>query len=201
LWLASQVGLVRFNGSSFKLYYPDDEPVMEANIMYLGKNDQGTIYFETDNHNLYRYQGNNNQVLSPVNTSALKAPYLLNGRKQLFDFSLAREFWGKQFLQIEIEETATDHALRERCTKLFRAEHSSGLNFLKDSSAQRIEEVVRVQEPADFQPRAGFHEYRAEQAQSVALHLLAVRRFGNCFCLHVRCAQKNLVPRRADRAS
>jgi len=87
LWLASQVGLVRFNGSSFKLYYPDDEPVMEANIMYLGKNDQGTIYFQTDDHNLYRYQGNNNQVLSPVNTSALKAPYLLNGRKQLFDFS------------------------------------------------------------------------------------------------------------------
>ena len=88
LWLASQVGLVRFNGSSFKLYYPDDEPVMEANIMYLGKNDQGTIYFQTDDHNLYRYQGNNNQVLSPVNTSALKAPYLLNGRKQLFDFSV-----------------------------------------------------------------------------------------------------------------
>src|ERR1700722_2320060 len=87
LWLASQVGLVRFNGSSFKLYYPDDKPVMESNIMYLGKNDQGTIYFQTDDHHLYRYPGNNNQVLSPVNTSALKAPYLLNGRKQLFDFS------------------------------------------------------------------------------------------------------------------
>src|ERR1700733_2653594 len=65
LWLASQVGLVRFYGSSFKLYYPDDEPVMEANIMYLGKNDQGTIYLQTDDHHLYRYQGNNNQVLSP----------------------------------------------------------------------------------------------------------------------------------------
>src|SRR5580692_6251864 len=87
LWLGSQVGLVRFNGSSFKLYYPDDKPVMESNIIFLGKNDQGTIYFQTDDHNLYRYPGNNNQVLSPVNTSALKAPYLLNARKQLFDFS------------------------------------------------------------------------------------------------------------------
>jgi signal transduction histidine kinase len=87
LWLASQVGLVRFNGSSFKLYYPDDEPIMEANIMYLGKNAQGTIYFQTDDHNLYRYPGNNNQILSTVNTSALKAPFLLNTRKQLFDFT------------------------------------------------------------------------------------------------------------------
>src|ERR1700744_4205165 len=44
LWLASQVGLVRFNGSSFKLYYPDDKPVMESNIRMLGKNDNGLIY-------------------------------------------------------------------------------------------------------------------------------------------------------------
>src|SRR6266851_5367399 len=45
LWLATQVGLVRFNGSSFKLYYPDDKPVMESNITVLGKNDKGAIYF------------------------------------------------------------------------------------------------------------------------------------------------------------
>src|SRR5579859_5012244 len=35
LWLASQVGLVRFNGNSFTLYYPDDKPEMESNIIYL----------------------------------------------------------------------------------------------------------------------------------------------------------------------
>ena len=33
LWLASQVGLIRFDGNSFKLYYPDDKPVMESNIL------------------------------------------------------------------------------------------------------------------------------------------------------------------------
>jgi signal transduction histidine kinase len=86
LWLASQVGLVRFNGASFKLYYPDDKPVMESNIVYLGKNDKGNIYFQTDDHNLYRYAGNNSQFLSPVNTAALKKPWLLNARKQVFDF-------------------------------------------------------------------------------------------------------------------
>ena len=87
LWLASQVGLVRFNGSSFQLYYPDDKPVMQSNIVYLGKNDKGTIYFQTNDHNLYCYPGNNSQFLSPVNTAALKRPFLLNARKQLFDFT------------------------------------------------------------------------------------------------------------------
>jgi signal transduction histidine kinase len=89
LWLASQVGLVRFNGSSFKLYYPDDKPVMESNIVYLGKNDKGIIYFQTDDHNLYRYPGNNSQFLSPLNKTAeaLRRQYLLNDRKQVFDFT------------------------------------------------------------------------------------------------------------------
>jgi signal transduction histidine kinase len=89
LWLASQVGLVRFNGSSFKLYYPNDKPVMESNIVYLGKNDKGSLYFQTDDHNLYHYPGNNRQFMDPVTTSAeaLKRPYLLNARKQLFDFA------------------------------------------------------------------------------------------------------------------
>ena len=43
LWLASQVGLIRFTGSSFKLYYPDDKPVMESNIGLLGKDAKGNI--------------------------------------------------------------------------------------------------------------------------------------------------------------
>src|ERR1700750_181178 len=53
LWLASQVGLVRFNGNSFKLYYPNDKPIMESNIVALGKNEKGMLYFQTDDHNLY----------------------------------------------------------------------------------------------------------------------------------------------------
>src|ERR1700761_5497783 len=52
LWLATQVGLVRFNGSSFNRYYPDDKPEMESNIIYLATNDQGGIYFQTDDHSL-----------------------------------------------------------------------------------------------------------------------------------------------------
>src|SRR5579871_1882715 len=87
LWLASQVGLVRFNGSAFKVYYPKDKPMMESNIVSLGKNDKGIVYFQTNDHHLYCYSGNSDQYLSPVNTPAVRRPILLNGCKQLFDFS------------------------------------------------------------------------------------------------------------------
>src|SRR5580658_5526466 len=43
LWIATQVGLVRYDGSSFQLYYPNDKPAMESNILLLGKDDNGSI--------------------------------------------------------------------------------------------------------------------------------------------------------------
>ena len=87
LWLASQAGLVRYNGSSFKLYYPDDKPVMESYIVALGKNTKGSLYFQTHDYHLYCYAGNNSQSINPINTPAARRPWLLNGHKQLFDFS------------------------------------------------------------------------------------------------------------------
>ncbi|HWB94615.1 MAG TPA: two-component regulator propeller domain-containing protein, partial [Puia sp.] len=87
LWLASQAGLVRYNGSAFKLYYPNDKPVMESYISLLGKDDKGCIFFQTEDHNLYCYAGTNSSSLAPVNTPATRKPLLLNGQKQLFDFS------------------------------------------------------------------------------------------------------------------
>jgi signal transduction histidine kinase len=87
LWLATQVGLVRFNGNTFNLYYPDDKPEMESNIQYLATNDQGEIYFQTTDQNLYRYAANNSHLVKAVNTSALRKPSLINSRKQFFDFT------------------------------------------------------------------------------------------------------------------
>src|ERR1700744_1772403 len=60
LWLASQIGLVRFDGSSFKFYYPDDKPAVETNILLLGKDDTGSLFFQTIDHPLYDYAGDNN---------------------------------------------------------------------------------------------------------------------------------------------
>src|SRR5262249_51382588 len=87
LWLGTQVGLVRFNGSSFKLYYPDDKPAMESNVIALAKNDSGHIYFQTDDRNLYCYKGNNTHYVSAINSGRQQRPYLLNIRKQFFDFT------------------------------------------------------------------------------------------------------------------
>src|SRR6516225_10185377 len=45
LWLASQVGLIRYNGYGFKMYYPDDKPVMESDIIYLATDPGGHVFF------------------------------------------------------------------------------------------------------------------------------------------------------------
>jgi signal transduction histidine kinase len=87
LWLGSQVGLVRFNGTSFDLYYPDDKPEMESNILYLATDAAGSILFQTDDHSLYRYAGNNSHLVKAVNTAALHRPSLINANRQFFDFS------------------------------------------------------------------------------------------------------------------
>lgn len=85
LWLASQAGVARFNGSSFKLFYPNDKPAMESNIFLLGKDPGGCIYFETVDHRLYYYTGKNSPSLSPVDIR--RQPKLLDAEKQLFDFT------------------------------------------------------------------------------------------------------------------
>ena len=125
LWLASQVGLVCFNGNSFRLYYPNDKPVMESNILLLGKNDRGTLYFQTDDHNLYCYPRNNRQYVAPVITpsEAQKRPWLLNGHKQLFDFS--------PFLHNT--ENAAEAARRK---KIFQHLFANNRNFFAVDSAR-----------------------------------------------------------------
>ena len=87
LWLGSQVGLIRFNGFSFKLYYPDDKAAMESNILLLGKGHGKSLYFQTSDHNLYNYPGNNSRRLKTMNNAGPEGPWLLNDRKQLFDFT------------------------------------------------------------------------------------------------------------------
>src|SRR5580658_2559685 len=88
LWLASQVGLIRFNGNTFDLYYPADKPEMESNVTFLATDNQGAIYFQTDDHNLYRYAANNSHRVNALNTPALKKPTLINASRQFFDFTL-----------------------------------------------------------------------------------------------------------------
>ncbi len=119
LWLATQVGLVRFNGHSFQLYYPDDKPAMESNIQSLGKGPNGTIYFKTTDLNLYCCQNSNNQYLKPLPTNTDTLLYLLNNRKQLVNFS--------PFLHASVPETP----LRQR---IYHDLYQRSENFYADDS-------------------------------------------------------------------
>jgi signal transduction histidine kinase len=88
LWLGSQVGLICWDGYSFKRYYPDDKPNMvKSDVELLGKTSSGDIYFQTDDKNMYCYSSGNSQSLDPVNSAVIKAPFLLNTHKQLFNFA------------------------------------------------------------------------------------------------------------------
>ncbi len=60
---------------------------MESNITYLATDNQGAIYFKTDDHNLYRYAANNSHRVNALNTAALKKPTLINASRQFFDFT------------------------------------------------------------------------------------------------------------------
>ena len=115
LWLGSQVGLIRFNGSAFKMYYPDDKPVMESDITYLGTDPGGRIYFQTPDRRLYGYaNSNDDRLLYGLRDTT---PRLLNDRKQVFDFSA--------FLQ-----QPQDQGERSRRAAIYADLHAYKGNFL-----------------------------------------------------------------------
>lgn len=87
LWLASQSGLIRFDGNSFKLFVPGDKPALESDVVFLGKNNTNAIYFQTRDHHLYSYPGRTRESLKLVNAPPLRGPLLLNNRRQFFDFT------------------------------------------------------------------------------------------------------------------
>jgi signal transduction histidine kinase len=89
LWLASQVGLIRFDGQSFSLYAPQDKPAMESNFVGLGKDPQGLLYCQTDDHRLYSLMDGRGQAtpLTWENSPAAHRTLLLNTHRQLVDFS------------------------------------------------------------------------------------------------------------------
>lgn len=87
LWLAAQVGMIRFNGNSFKLFSTGDKPLLESNVVFLGKKHTGDIFFKTAEENLYCYPDGNCHSLKLVNSPTMRGPTLLNHQNQLFDFT------------------------------------------------------------------------------------------------------------------
>ncbi len=67
LWLGSQVGLVRFDGFSFKLFAPDDKPAMSSNFNSLARGDSD-IYCQTIDQHEYRYSPGDDDCPSSVSS-------------------------------------------------------------------------------------------------------------------------------------
>ncbi len=88
LWLATQVGLVRFNGHSFATFFPSDKLAMESNVVSLGKSADGTLFLHTLDHHLYTCQDNALPSLKLISSPGNRRSILLNDRKQVFDFAV-----------------------------------------------------------------------------------------------------------------
>jgi len=84
LWLGSQVGLVRFDGFSFKLFAPDDKPAMSSNFVSLARGDSD-IYCQTIDRHLYQYSPGDDDCPEPLSSPDLKKSFLIGG-KRLIDF-------------------------------------------------------------------------------------------------------------------
>ncbi len=76
LWLATQVGLVRFNGQSFATFFPGDKLVMKSNIVSLGKSADGTLFLHTLDHHLYTCPGNALPRLKLISSPEKRGPML-----------------------------------------------------------------------------------------------------------------------------
>ncbi|MDR3715382.1 MAG: ATP-binding protein [Puia sp.] len=88
LWLASQLGLVRFDGNSFKVYDRTLLPAMESTrVRFLSSGANGDIYFQTEDNHLFLFGEKSNSLLASFNDSVAGKSLLLNDKKQVFDFT------------------------------------------------------------------------------------------------------------------
>lgn len=58
VWIGTQAGLVRFDGTNFIIVDAGKEISPSSRVLFISKNDNGTIYCEDDNLSIYRVKNN-----------------------------------------------------------------------------------------------------------------------------------------------
>ncbi len=67
LWMATEAGIVRFNGSDFKVYTKENTPRISSERMsFLVRNYEGEIYAADQNRNIFRIEANRVQFFDSV---------------------------------------------------------------------------------------------------------------------------------------
>lgn len=174
LWIATEAGVVRFNGMGFKTFTSDDNPrITNERTLFLARNNAGLIYTADNTGNIFRVEKNALRFLDRKNIAGNQASniFTINISDQLFNaghtisngpFSLqfdtmlpesdtscyirhnGRLFYFSISMRIPVPIERTGNV-----TNLFRSEN--GLFFIENGkSAFRIEKKTRKIIPADI---------------------------------------------------
>ncbi len=111
--------------------------------------------------------------------------------KELIDLFFAHFVWGEQFLQVEVRKSAVGYARRQKFPQAAGIDGSKFSDFFKDHALQRIFEDPGIKQFADLDAGPALDQYRAQEAQGVALQLKSVVRF---FSMHSKALSPFLVP-------
>lgn len=88
LWIATEAGLVRYNGMSFKTFTTDDNPsITNERVLFLVKNNAGSIYAADNTGNIFKVSDNN---LSFVNRKNIAG----NARSNIVTIAVSDLFHG-----------------------------------------------------------------------------------------------------------
>lgn len=100
IWIATEAGVARFNGTEFSLYTRNNTPFLSSErINFIVKNNNGNIYLAENNLNVIRVKGNKLVPYNIVNQNKIKTVNSLYGLtiseiyfKQLSKYGKERQF-------------------------------------------------------------------------------------------------------------
>ena len=79
--------------------------------------------------------------------------------------------WREELVQVKLRKAAIGYPCGKKLTQAARFDGAQRTNFFEDNAAQWILKNSWIEQPANFQARAGLEQHRAEEPQRVPLQL------------------------------
>ena len=94
--------------------------------------------------------------------------------KQFVDVGLAYLMRREEIVQVKVRKSAVRHSRWKKFPQAARFNSAQRTNLFEYHALHGVVKNTWLQQPADFQARAGFEQHGAKKAQRVALELKSV---------------------------